>query len=451
MLMIQKIKSSKQVSVTALWSRIPYQQFLKSTFWSVLGAIFLRSQVIIVSIFVSKILPLHEFGQLGLLRSTIGTFSIFASVGVSLGATKFVSEALANSRYFLKSWIRFSYFITLATAALLSGSIFVFAHNLSNSISESADITGFLQLSSIVIFLATILATQIGVLNGFQSFKRVAFLNLYGSLLGIPLQVYLSYLYGINGFLIATALTTLIQILFYQYIITSLYKNHKAPFEQALTPVEKKKFLNFCIPAALSAFLVSPVSWYCNTILVKGNNGYHEMAFFDIANNWRMVLIFLPATISQVILPNITAMEDNLKLKKVLNYNLVLNGAVALLSTLFLVLISYNLLGVYGAQYLEGQFAFNLLIASTVFVALGNVIGQLIAGKLSMWYGFAVNIVWAILLIALCHYFINTKQMGAAGLAWAYFISYLVHTMLQGLLFRLYFKNNSNINERLSV
>jgi len=425
----------------SVFSQRAYTHFLKNAFWSLLGAVLLRSQIIIISIFLSQILPIHEFGKLGLIRSTIGTFTIFASVGVSIGATKFISEAVAQGPTYIKSWIRFSYFITCISACLISAAILVFAHSLSVSILKDGVLTSYLQLSAVIIFLTTILGTQIGILNGFQNFKKVALLNLYGTLLSIPLQIYLSWVLGITGFLIATAITTAIQIILYQLIIRNLLVKHKAYSAAKITRAQKRKFIDFSIPAALSGFLVTPVSWYCNTVLVKGNNGYSEMAFFEIANNWRMILIFIPATISQVVLPNITAIHEKIKIKKLLYFNILLNSIFSLVACAAFILFSSYLLQLYGTQYLNGELAFNILIASTFFVSIANVTGQLIAGKMKMWYGFILNTLWAVAIIALSIYFIQYRNLGAEGLALAYFCSYSFHTLMQVIVFRLYFRN----------
>lgn len=417
-----------------------YKYFIKNAFWSILGAILLRSQIIIISIFLSRILPIGQFGQVGLLRSTIGTFSIFASIGVSIGATKFISKSLAVGTLYIKSWVRFTYLITFIAAGLFGLGVYLFASPISASVLGDDNFTYYLRLSAIVIFINSVLTTQIGILNGFQKFKRVALLNLYGALVGFPLQVFFSWRYGIEGFLVGNALTTLIQMGFYHFIIVKLQGNINGEENKSLYTSDKWAFINFCVPAALSGFLVTPVSWYCNTVLVKGRNGYSEMAFFEIANNWRMILIFIPATISQVLLPNITAIFDKIRLKKLLYFNMLINAAIALGSALVLILLSPYLLRVYGNEYVKGSYTFNIVIASTVFVSVASVTGQLIAGKMKMWYGFLLNIIWAAFIIALSHYFIKTKSMGAEGLALAYFLSYCIHTVLQAMVFWFYFK-----------
>lgn len=427
-------------------SKPSYTYFLKNAFWSLLGAILLRSQIIIVSIFLGRILLIKEYGQLGLLRSTIGTFTIFASVGIGLGATKFISEAIFSGKKLISALIKFSYQVTFFVASLFGISTFLLARTVSNSLINEGVFAIYIQFAAVLIFLNCILSTQVGILNGLQSFKKVAVLNLYGSLLAIPLQLYFTWLYNIQGFIFASCLSSIIQIGFNHWSIRAYFNEFKEVEGQTVSIRMKIKFMNFCIPAALSGLLVTPVSWYCNTILVKSVNGFREMAFFDIANNWRMILIFIPATISQVVLPNISAIGEKLQLKKFLYFNMLLNGVITILSCLFLFIISIPLLKFYGQQYVYGDFAFKILITSSIFLAIGNVIGQLIAGKLKMWYGFTVNIIWAIVIILLSNYFISQKHLGAEGLAWAYLISYFIHTILQVIIFLFYFKKTKAHN-----
>lgn len=423
-----------------------YVYFLKNVFWSLFGALLLRSQIIIVSIFIGRILMISEFGKLGLLRSTIGTFTIFASVGVGLGATKFISEAIAFENHNIFSWVKFSYTVTFYSAGFFGIITYLIADDVGKSLLNDSHFGNYIKLSALLIFLNCILSTQIGILNGFQSFRRIAVLNMYGSILAISLQFYFTWLYHINGFILASSFSCVIQAGLNHFVIRSFLKQSASIVKNKLSKSLKKAFLNFCVPAALSGLMVTPVSWYCNTILVKGQNGFKEMAFFDIANNWRMILIFIPSTISQVVLPNITAINNRLKLRNFLYFNMLLNGCIALVSCALLLFLTIPLLKLYGDQFITGQFTFKILIISSIFLAIGNVIAQLIAGKLKMWYGFAVNIIWAIAIILLSIYFIEHQKMGAEGLAWAYLISYFIHTILQLFIFFIYFNNTKSIN-----
>ena len=59
----------------------------------------------------------------------------------------------------------------------------------------------------------------------------------------------------------------------------------------------------FSLPAILAGLMVGPTTWYCNYLLVTSKNGYEHMATFDIANQWRNTILFIPAALAQIALP----------------------------------------------------------------------------------------------------------------------------------------------------
>jgi O-antigen/teichoic acid export membrane protein len=157
--------------------------------------------------------------------------------------------------------------------------------------------------------------------------------------------------------------------------------------------------LNYTIPTALSSFVVVPTFWFLKSLIVKFD-GFEKMAEFEVADQWRLFLLFIPITISQFLLPLVSGMLDKKSdVKIIFSYTLAIN----FIATFFLFIVMYYigkpLLLLYGENYSTGLFT--ILCFSTIFSALSNVLGQYLGSVSKMWVGLVFNLFWAVLVIFL--------------------------------------------------
>ena len=82
--------------VRPYWDRIDAsplgRRFVLGAFWSLAGATISRGLMLLSSIFVARMLGAEGFGQLGMLRSTVEMFGVFAGFGLGVTATKHVAQ-----------------------------------------------------------------------------------------------------------------------------------------------------------------------------------------------------------------------------------------------------------------------------------------------------------------------------------------------------------------------
>lgn len=65
-------------------------------------------------------------------------------------------------------------------------------------------------------------------------------------------------------------------------------------------------------------------------MLVK-HNGYGDLAVYEVADQWKTIILFIPTAVSQIALPILSSMVnvDKSKYWKVLKLNIILNGGIA--------------------------------------------------------------------------------------------------------------------------
>ena len=82
---IRLLKSKLQSSDIA-------KRMASGALWSFTGTALAKFIVLVVGILCARILTQAEYGEFGMVRSTINTFVVFGMAGIGLTATKYISE-----------------------------------------------------------------------------------------------------------------------------------------------------------------------------------------------------------------------------------------------------------------------------------------------------------------------------------------------------------------------
>jgi O-antigen/teichoic acid export membrane protein len=250
-------------------------------------------------------------------------------------------------------------------------------------------------------------------------------------LFSFPLLVSGAYLGGLRGAVWALGANMAINGLMNHFALRKEAIKYHIPFTFKGCIQEGSILWKFSLPAALAGIMVGPVLWVCNAILVNQPGGYSQMGLFDAANQWGIIILFIPGMVGQISLPMLASLNDpsdRTKYRKVLLYNAIFNGCVALALALPIALFSRWIMKSYGKGFEQGQWILVCLAFTSVLVAVNSAVGQAIASKGFMWNGLLLNALWAVALLILSLILIRNGY-GAIGLAFAYLISYILHSL----------------------
>jgi O-antigen/teichoic acid export membrane protein len=153
------------------------------------------------------------------------------------------------------------------------------------------------------------------------------------------------------------------------------------------------------------------------------------MGLFNAANQWRQAILFLPGLLTSVVLPMLSSLQGPAEAhnyQKVLKVNLVLSILSSVTLALPCALLATWIMASYGADFLSGGNVLVLLCIVSVIIAVLSVVGQTIASDGKMWFGFALNSVWAIIMLGSCWLL---RKRGATGLAFANLAAYGFHVI----------------------
>lgn len=412
-------------------------RFINGAFWSLTGSVVSQGLMIIASIIVARILGKLEYGELGMIRSTVNMFAVFAGFGLGVTATKYIAEFSVKDRDKTGKIIGLTTIFAGVIGFIISASIIIMAPFLADKTINAPHLVNEIRLGAIILFFSSLNGSFTGILAGFQAFKSIAKINLIAGVIAFPLQIGLTLLLGLPGSVIGFGLNFLVLWIFNYIAVRRVAVKFDVNIQFLNSFKEWEILYKFSLPALLSGLMVSPVIWACNAILVNQSNGYNEMAIFDASNQWRSAILFIPVALSQIVLPMLTDSRGQDQFERIMKVNIIVNLIISLLMAIIVSLFSSMIMSFYGEGFEEGNVVLTVLAISAVFISINNVIGQAIASKGKMWIGFLFNSIWGIILL-LCSYIFINLGYGAKGLAYSFLIAYLAHTIFQVSYVKIY-------------
>lgn len=409
-------------------------RLVNGSFWSLAGTVGGRGIVLLAFVGVARMVGKNDYGELGIIRSTINMFLVFASLGIGGTAAKYIAQYRNNSRKQTGEIYALSHYFSVLVGGVATIALLIFSSDIATYSLHAPHLTQQLKLAVPVLFFAAVNGAQSGTLSGFEDFKILAVNTFVSGLIQGICLIIGTYWYGISGAIVALGLGNLV---LYFMNWKSIHKRLKqCAIVYRLKEISKKtvKILwKYSLPSALSSLVVIPVLWWTKTFLIK-HTSFDEMAVFDVAEQWYAMVLFIPSTLSQILLPILSnTLEEGTyrQYVKLIKINLGINILVSLGIALVISLLSHFILSLYGKEFTSVSPLIVMMFVS-VMVSAAQVVGQVIASKGEMWIACGFNLMWSVWLIGFAVLFVN-HNLGALGLALAILCSYTLHFIGQGI------------------
>ena len=405
-------------------------RFGRGAFWLSLGSAASQLLGAASGILAARILGSEGFGALNILRSSVDMITMFAGMGLGVTANRFV--ALYRAEFPAKAGEVIGMATGIAWAGALAASIgtLTFSNGLARLL-NAPQLHAEIQMSAMLILLATATSAYSGVLAGLESFREQATISIIVAVVSAPLIVggvlVAGVRGGVGGMIVASGLS----------LILSIRAAGRMAAQNSIVVVfswssEQRRILRaFTLPALISAGLVIPVFWIGNVVLAGTASGYHQLGLFAAANHWRQAIVVIPNILASVSLPILTRLfgaGDSQKFRSLLRNNLLLVGAVTMIPAIVLSVFSRPILNLYGGAFESAWPVMVLLLFTGVAFSLTSILGQVIASVGRMWIGLGLNACWASAFVFVAWFL--CPAYGAIGLAGAYASSYGLHLML---------------------
>ena len=421
------------------------RRFAGAAFWSFAGAASQKILLLGTSFLCMYILGKAGYGKLSIVRSTIQIFVLFGAVGMGSTATKYIAEfrdkdpARLTGIYSIVNLFAFSAGV-LATAAILC-----FAHQIADYLKDP-QLVNTVRIGALLLFFSIINSIQTGILTGLEKFREIAAISALGGIVEFVCIILGSVYFSVIGALLGYGIGFLFLTVMNQYAIGKCRCPELHFSRKAVNVADTKELLFFSIPLLGSSLLVSPVMWLSQSLLVRYGD-FSELGVYAAADQWRMVLLFIPSALSRIVLPMLSNLNGKDSVKsylKVLKINLYVNAGTTFLFLLLFLAVLPVILMCYRLSS-SCYLIFAVLAGSTFFSSLAAVFGQAITSQGKTWIGLWFNLGWGVMVIVSTVLFLHLG-LGALALALGMLTSYLLHTLFQGFYF-IYFLKNYNKGE----
>lgn len=414
--------------------------------WSFTGTAFAKFLTLLAGIICAHILEKKAYGEFSMVRSTINMFVVLGSGGLGVTATKYISEFRKSSKERIPNVYLTTNSFAIITGAICTLLILLFSNKIASDFLEESELGIALQIGSILLFFSILNGVQNGTLMGFENFRAIAKNTLLGSVFESILMIVGAYYYGVNGAILGFGMGFIVIYVFNKIEITRLFKSYNLQYLSIKSMSKKslRMILDYSIPAALSSLLITPTFWLIRSMLVRECD-FNELAIFEAADQWKVIILFLPTAISQMVLPLLSSLQsENNTFNKTLLLNLSIISLVSILIAGVVYLFSDYIMSFYGTTF-NNSYPLKILAISTVFSAIANVIEMSIYSKGKMWECFFINVLWAATVVVSTYIFL-IKGHGATGLSYAILISYILTCICFSIYaYCLFHKNNARI------
>lgn len=396
--------------------------------WSLVGAVISRGITLISIIMVARILGKIEFGELGIIQSSVGMFSVFAGFGLGTTATKYVAELRRKDPGLVGRIVALSSLISIAAGGIMAALLFVFSPWFASNVLKASHLSYALALSSPLLLLGAWAGAQHGALIGFEAFKPIAISNLISGVSSFPLLLIGAEIFGLSGAIVGLLLSSLLGCAINRYALTVEMRKVGVRATYSGCIKEWPILLNFSLPALLVGVMASPVTWVCSVMLVNSPSGYSEMGVFNAANQWLTVILFLPTIIGNVALPVMCERlgeKNPSAIRKILKVSMQITAVIVLPVAAVLCAFSSPIMSLYGREFSGSGLVLSYVALTGAVVAIQVSVSYVIAAYGRMWMGFFMNVGWGIAFILFSHMLVDE---GAAGISLARLFAYVIHS-----------------------
>lgn len=400
----------------------------KGMFWSMAGAVISRSLMLVSTVLVARMLGKDNFGELGMIQSTVGMFGVFAGFGLGLTATKHVAEFYKSDPDRAGRIIGFSSLVAISTGGLMASSLLVIAPWLAEHTINAAHLTGVLRIAALILFMTALTGAQTGALAGFEAFKTITYVNLFVGLISFPILICGAYFGGLAGVVWALAINHCFNWLFNNIALRKETRRHNVNFSFKGICRELPILWKFSLPAVLAGIMVSPANWICRALLTNQPNGYDEMGILTATLVFQVLLLFISGMLTAPLLPMIS--DEGSKISNELStVNILSSWILGVVTAIPLLCFPEIAQMIFGNDYNSHGFkvTFSLIVFCTSIITFKSGLTRSMQANNILWWGFISNTLWAVILIVSTLYFV---RWGAPGVALSLSIAYILQTVI---------------------
>lgn len=404
-------------------------RFASGAMWLLIGAGLSQLLLALSSIVIARVLGKEVFGEFGMVRSTVMMFGTVAGLGLGITTNKYIAEFRDSDPARAGRVLTLSTTLAAISGTLVAIAVALAADYLASDTLGAPHLARFVRLCAPLLAMSVISGVQLGAVTGLEQFRALSLLSTLTGLSVASLAAVGAFAGGIEGAFYGTLIGSFVNVIMMELILAVLRrrKGIRIAFDGLWR--ERQVLVSFAIPSMLAGLMVAPVTWAGLRLLFIRPDGAGEAALFQAANQLRMLALFVPGAIAQVVLPvlsNIQADVDASRYRRAIQAAAMASFVTGAAVAIPLMAASPQMMGLFGTSFASGWLVLCLMCGAAVLQATNTVIGEALAALSKMWWGFWLNCLWGVEFLLAASLLV---RHGAAGLAGAYVVSYLLHTV----------------------
>lgn len=412
-------------------------RFARGAVWCVAEAGLTQGLRLVAFALAARVLGAQGFGELSMIQNTVGMAGIFAGAGLGVTATRHIAASRQSDPDRAGRILSLCTLLGLVSGGAAAAALWCSADWLARAALHAPALASPLRIASTLIWAMTLLGVETGALAGLEAFRTLALTSLAGGMLTLGLVVAGAARGGVPGAVAGLALATLGAAAVARAALHVECRRRGVPVWRRPGRGDAGVLFGFSLPALLSSSMNVPFLWLAATILVRRPGGYFEMGLFSAANQWRLLIAFLPGVLERSALPVLSSLAsagDWRRFRSLLWTHVAAAAGGAACLALPVSLAAPWVMGLYGEGFRQGRPLVVLLAVAAVLAAANSAVGTAMVSRSRVWRAALYNAIWGVTLLAAALVWI--PPFGARGLAGALIAAYLVHTALQAAYLR---------------
>lgn len=408
-------------------------RLFRDSSWAVLGNGMGYGLLLLSGVLIARLLGKDVYGEYGFVKTTMFQFAAFATLGLGYTSTKFVAEYVAKDPTQVRSVLRASLIITATLSVGIAALLCLFATPLAAWLDEPTLRTAFRALGVVIVFRALAM-TQTGILSGFGAFKHLAYINTASGVFMLAVCIPLTYAFGLRGSLLALALSQMLLVALCAVAIS----RHKRKLPKGVDNSYVWHIVRFSLPVAMQELTYALGRWLGILIITKLSS-LGEVGIFTACEMWGSVVLIIPTLLSNVMLAHLCSNAgDADKQKRNVTVMLGINTLCCLLPLIVVMCAAPLIVTFYGATFAGMTSVLRLLIFSTIFICLANVLSSDLIAEGRTWTLFTIRATRDTLTVVAGYTLI--AHHGGEAAAYDYAVSTVVCAALFFALLYAYYK-----------
>ncbi len=377
----------------------------KSGFYFLIASVIFVLSGYLTNIWLGRYLGPTLYGIYGIVISIVSLFSITQNTGIPQSISKFISENEKKTENVFKAAI----ILQLYSTGVISLAFFVFAHLIAIALKDQ-DLTIYLRLASLVIFINSFYYVYLAYYNGLHLFKKQAVLEISYSLAKLFFVVGISYFYLLHGAIVGFIIAPLVAILIGFKL--PLFKVSAFPY---------KKIIRFSLPI-IGVAMVSTLAFSVDLYLVKFLlNSNKEVGFYTANQNISRIPFYALNALGGILFPSISRYVSKGDIPNA--QNIIRNSFRAILlilipGSLMISATSSPLLEfLYSSEYIPAANSLSILIIGVSFFTAFALQSSIINGLGKPNISLGISLISVIVTSALCLLLIKPLHLNGAAIS----------------------------------